>query len=123
MNRIRDAEAEAGLTPRRNADPYGPYPSPSFEGGGDAISPGYNDAFNASREGLPLVANASPFQRADMYEEEFEERESLRNDRRSRFTNHRDDSVSNFGTESYAPYRNMFHNADKKGLHLRGEDG
>jgi chitin synthase len=74
---------------------------------------------DASKEALPLVANASPFQRADLYEDELEGPDSIQSgefDRRSRFTSHRDDSVSNFGTESYAPSRNMFHNADKKGL-------
>jgi len=33
-----------------------------------------------------------------------------------RLTSNRDDSNSNYGTESYAPSCNMFHNADKKGL-------
>ncbi|THU97382.1 hypothetical protein K435DRAFT_857696 [Dendrothele bispora CBS 962.96] len=37
-------------------------------------------------------------------------------DNRSRLTSHRDDSVSQFGSESYAPSRNMFQNTDKKVL-------
>ena len=38
------------------------------------------------------------------------------NDGQSRFTSNRDESVSNFGSESYAPSQNMFQNADKRGL-------
>jgi len=33
-----------------------------------------------------------------------------------RLTSNYDDSNSNYGTESYAPSRNMFHNADMEGL-------
>lgn len=54
-----------------------------------------------------------------MYDEDFEERRSLRSedfDGRSRLTSNREDTTSNFGSESYAPSRNMFQNADKKGL-------
>ncbi|TFK68108.1 glycosyltransferase family 2 protein [Pluteus cervinus] len=126
-NRIRDAEAEAGLNPRGIEDPYAPYLSPTGTPGG--LEPGetspwgggsgsYQDHFNMSSQALPLVANASPFQRADMYDDEYDERKSLRSDDfdgRSRFTSQPDDSVSNFGSESYAPSRNMFGNADKKG--------
>ena len=36
-------------------------------------------------------------------------------DYRSRLTSNRDDSNSNYGTESYAPSRNMFQAADKEG--------
>jgi chitin synthase len=64
-----------------------------------------------------LVANASPFQRADLYDE-YDENKSIRSDDfdgRSRFTSQRDDSVSHFGSESYAPSRNMFQNTDKRG--------
>lgn len=49
-----------------------------------------------------------------MYDD-FDEGKSFRSDDmdgKSRLTSHRDDSVSNF-TESYAPSRNMFQNADK----------
>lgn len=116
-NRLRDAEADAGLDPRGISDPYAPYPSAD-----EASSPwqaGYGDAFNASAQALPLVANASPFQRADLYEDDFDENRSIRSedfDARSRFTSQRDDSVSNFGSESYAPSRNMFQDSAKKGL-------
>ena len=54
-----------------------------------------------------------------MYDD-YDERKSFRSDDfdgRSAYTSQRDDgSVSNFGTESYAPSRNMFQNADQKGL-------
>lgn len=116
-NRIRDAEAEAGLDPRGMADPYAPYRSPGEEL--DVNWGAYSDNANGSSQALPLVANASPFQRADLYDDDYDENKSLRSeefDGRSRFTSNRDDSVSNFGSESYAPSRNMFQNTDKRGL-------
>ncbi|KAF9001145.1 glycosyltransferase family 2 protein [Cyathus striatus] len=123
-NRMREAEAEAGLDPRGLADPYAPYRSP----GEDDLSPfaaGYSDAFNSSNQALPLVANASPFQRAGLYDEDgYDEHKSLKSeefDGRSRFTSQRDDTESNFGSESYAPSRNMFQGADKRGLTLDKE--
>ncbi|KAF4579719.1 hypothetical protein EYR40_000103 [Pleurotus pulmonarius] len=118
-NRIKDAEAGAGLAAGGIGDPYGPYGSPSGEGDVSPWAGGYSDPFNTSTQALPLVNNASPFQRADMYDDDADEQKSLRSedyDGRSRFTSQRDDSVSNFGSESYAPSRNMFQNADKKGL-------
>lgn len=80
---------------------------------------GYNDAYNGSNQALPLVANASPFQRADLYDDDFEENKSLPSedfDARSKFTSQREDTMSNFGSESYAPSRNMFQNTEMKGL-------
>ncbi|KAJ7594228.1 glycosyltransferase family 2 protein [Mycena floridula] len=121
-SRLRDAEADAGLDPRGLNDPYSPYASPGNGHNAGESSPwaaGYGDAFNASTQALPLVANASPFQRADLYDDDFDENRSLRSvdyDARSRFTSQRDDSVSNFGSESYAPSRNMFQDSAKKGL-------
>ncbi|KAL0946000.1 hypothetical protein HGRIS_012276 [Hohenbuehelia grisea] len=116
-NRIRDAETAAGVG-AMTVDPYAPYLSPG--GDGEVTSPfEYGDPFNPSNQNLPLVGNASPFQRADLYDEDYDEQRSLRSeefDGRSRFTSQRDDSVSNFGSESYAPSRNMFQNADKTGL-------
>ena len=53
-----------------------------------------------------------------MYDD-YEENKSVRSedfDGRSRFTSNRDESVSEFGSESYAPSRNMFQNTDKRGL-------
>jgi hypothetical protein len=123
-NKIRDAEAEAGLDPRGMIDPYAPYRSPAEEQ--DPGWAGYNsDNMNGSTQALPLVANASPFQRAGLYNNDpsdYDENKSLRSEdhydgtRGSRFTSNRDDSVSNFGSESYAPSRNMFQNTDKRGL-------
>ena len=67
-NRLREAEAEAGLEPRA-FDQYAPY-STTESGHMDMPSPGgagsfYGDAFGASNQALPLVANAQPFLRAD----------------------------------------------------------
>jgi chitin synthase len=98
-------------------DPYGPYPTSATEH--DPASPYFGadaDAFVASNQALPLVANASPFQRADMYDDDFDERKSFRSDDYDGRTSHHDDSMSNFGTESYAPSRNMFQNQDKTRL-------
>ncbi|THG99489.1 hypothetical protein EW026_g2875 [Hermanssonia centrifuga] len=112
-NRIRDAEAEAGLDPRGLSDPYAPYSSPGMEA---PYEGGYNDPFGQSNQALPLVSHASPFQRAEMYDE-YDDGKSVRSedyDVRSALTSQRDiESESNFGTESYAPSRNMFQNADK----------
>ncbi|KAG1818874.1 glycosyltransferase family 2 protein [Suillus variegatus] len=116
-NRVRDAEAEAGLDNRGFGDPYAPYHSPGANNGED--SP-FANAF--SDPALPLVSNASPFQRADLYDDEYDEHKSFRSDdfdNRSRLTSNRDDSNSNYGTESYAPSRNMFQNADKEGLMVK----
>lgn len=115
-NRIREAEVEAGLDPRGLSDPYSPYRGES-EQDPQSPYPNHGDAFNLSSQALPLVPNASPFQRADMYND-YEERQSLRSeefDGRSRLTSNRDDTLS-IGTESYAPSRNMFQNVDKKAL-------
>ncbi|KAG5634988.1 hypothetical protein H0H81_012795 [Sphagnurus paluster] len=118
-NRIRDAEAEAGLNPRGLSDPYAPYLSPVMDNGQLSPTPWAGGSDNGSSQALPLVANASPFQRADLYDpDDYDENKSLRSedfDGRSRYTSQRDDSVSNFGSESYAPSRNMFQN-DKKAL-------
>jgi chitin synthase len=118
-NRTRDAETAAanGVDPREANDPYAPYPSHSAQPLEE--SPFTFGDSNQSSPALPLVANASPFQRADLYDEDYDEHKSFRSeeyDGRSRFTTHRDDSVSNFGTESYAPSRNMCQDADNKGL-------
>lgn len=112
-NRVRDAEAEAGLDPRGLSDPYAPYATPASESPYDG---GYNDPFGQSSQQLPLVANASPFTRGEQYDD-YEDGKSVRSDDydvRSALTSQRDiESESNFGTESYAPSRNMFQNADK----------
>jgi len=118
-NRIRDAEAEAGLDPRGLSDPYAPYRSPNedFDAPSPWVGGGFADAQYGSTQALPLVANAAnPFQRADLYEDDYDENKSVDFDARSKFTSQRDDSVSHFGSESYAPSRNMFQNTDKRGL-------
>ncbi|KAF8905955.1 glycosyltransferase family 2 protein [Gymnopilus junonius] len=118
-NRLRDAEAEAGVDPRSVHDPYAPYRSPNDYLEPSSPSGGTYDAYGGSQQNLPLVPNASPFQRADLYDDEYEENKSVRSDdydARSKFTSQRDDSMSHFGSESYAPSRNMFQNTDKRGL-------
>jgi chitin synthase len=104
-NKFRAAEIEAGLDVR--PDLYGPY-SPSREDG--AHSPfGYQDPFGQSSQALPLVSNAQdqPFSRALLYADPDDEGSVRTDDDVSRYTSVRDE-VSNFGSESYAPSRNMF---------------
>ncbi|KAF8557535.1 P-loop containing nucleoside triphosphate hydrolase protein [Imleria badia] len=57
-NRLRDAEAEAGINVRSIGDPYAPYAPPGLP------PDDYADLFSqvASQAHVPLVANASPFQ-------------------------------------------------------------
>ncbi|KAL0058434.1 hypothetical protein AAF712_014895 [Marasmius tenuissimus] len=83
----------------------------------EAEAAGYGDAFNASSEQLPLVPNDFPFIRADQYDDEYDKNHSFCDeDDRSWMTGQQDDSAFNFGSESYAPSRNMFHDAEKAGL-------
>ena len=114
-NRVRDSEV--GIDPRGNNDPYSPYHAPPGESGGP-WNEGYGDNYNNSNAALPLVANATPFQRPDLYEDDFENKsvQSEDYDARSRFTSAHDETNSHFGSESYAPSRNMFQNTDKRGL-------
>ncbi|KIM78732.1 glycosyltransferase family 2 protein [Piloderma croceum F 1598] len=112
----------AGVKRRENNDPYSPYSPHPMSG----VQPSEESPFGAqfgendqSSQVLPLVANASPFQRADLYNDNYEDHKSFRSkdyDGRSRYITHWEDSISNFGTESYVPSRNMFQNADKRGL-------
>ncbi|KAF8433780.1 P-loop containing nucleoside triphosphate hydrolase protein [Boletus edulis BED1] len=114
-NRLRDAEAEAGLDVRSIGDPYAPYASPGLPP--DDYADPYNQV--SSQAHVPLVANASPFQRGNLYEDDYEDRKSFRSDdfdNRSRVTSNGEETNSNYGSESYAPSRNMFQNADKEGL-------
>ena len=89
-NRVRDSEAE--LDPRGNSDPYAPYHTPAGESAG-SWNEGYGDDFNGSNAALPLqvvsTGNASaPFQRPDLYEDEFENKsiQSEEYNARSKFT-------------------------------------
>ncbi|KAJ7234925.1 hypothetical protein C8J57DRAFT_1479809 [Mycena rebaudengoi] len=71
LGRMHNTEIDGGLDPRgmgMSADPYAPYPTPGQDG--NAWSAAYSDPFHSgsSTAALPLVANASPFQRAGMYE-------------------------------------------------------
>jgi hypothetical protein len=114
-NRLRDAEAEAGLDVRSIGDPYAPYASPGLPP--DDYADPYNQV--SSQAHVPLVANASPFQRGNLYDDDYEDRKSFRSDdfdNRSRLASNREETNSNYGSESYAPSRNMFQNADKEGL-------
>lgn len=117
-NRMRDAEAEAGMTAA--GDIFSPYNANAPASGENTpFTQGpYGDPFGASgsQAALPLVAHAQSFQQGGMYD--YDERKSLRSaddfDAHSRFTSNRDDVGSNFGTESYAPSKNMFQNLDKR---------
>ena len=114
-NRLRDAEA--GVDPRGTSDPYAPYRAP-IEDTNAGPYQGYGDNYNNSNLALPLVANATPFQRSDLYDDDYENKsvQSEDYDARSRFTSQHDEATSHFGSESYAPSRNMFQNTDKRGL-------
>ncbi|KAK7461528.1 hypothetical protein VKT23_008702 [Stygiomarasmius scandens] len=99
-NCLRDAEAEADLDPRGGlSDPYAPYPITT-------LNAKYEDNLGPkSIQQLSLVANASPFQRADLYNDEYKENRSIASDgcdKGSRLTSNRDDSVSRFGSGSSA---------------------
>jgi chitin synthase len=117
-NRMRDAEAEAGMT--ATGDSFSPYNTavPSSENTPSPYTAGpYGDPFGTagSQAALPLVSHAQPFQRGGAYD--YEDHKSMRSedfDGQSRFTSNRDDVGSNFGTESYAPSKNMFQNLDKR---------
>ncbi|KAJ7265999.1 glycosyltransferase family 2 protein [Mycena haematopus] len=130
QKRNRERVVGAGV-----GDPYAPYASgsPMLDSGeapwgATQYQDPYGGGGHGSTAALPLVANASPFQRADLYERDddagYDERGSLRRggadsefDAHSRFTSARggdDEAASNFGSESYAPSRNMF-GADGKG--------
>lgn len=113
-NRFRAAELEAGLD--RHQDVYAPYSSGLLDDGGH--SPGFNDPFGHSTQALPLVSNAAdqPLTRGllygDMDEDDGRSVRTMDDDGGSRYTSNRDDN-SNYGTESYAPSRNMFQSSRK----------
>ncbi|KIM88084.1 hypothetical protein PILCRDRAFT_85409 [Piloderma croceum F 1598] len=114
--RMRDTEAAAGVKHCKTNDPYPMLGQPSEESP-FGLQFGENDQSN---QVLSLVANTSPFQRADIYNDDYEDHRSFRSedyDGRSRYTTHQEVSISNFGTESYTPSRNMSQNANKKGFH------
>ena len=111
-NHLREAKAEAGLDVRQGntGDPYVPYLSPSVAGGDNT---GFGNTYG---DQAPLVSQGSSFHRES--EDEVDEDKSVRSDDfdyRSCLTSNQDNSNSNYGTESYAPSRNMFQAADKEG--------
>ena len=65
---------------------------------------------------------ASPFQCGEFYDDKYinEDQKSFCSDNFdshiSRLTSNWEETNSNYGSESYAPSRNMFQNADKEGL-------
>jgi len=101
-NHIREAEIEGGLDVRGPADPYAPYRGPESEHEHEPQTPfldAHGETFNQSSQALPLVANASPFQRADLYND-YDEWQSLWSNefdgrRRSRLTSARDVESAN----------------------------
>jgi chitin synthase len=102
---------EVELDPRGGmGDLHGPYPGSTQGNCGDV------GAFGATNQHLPPVANASPFQRADLYDDEFDVRKSLRNgcDKQSNYSSQRD-------VENCAPSRNISQSADGEGALLEKE--
>jgi chitin synthase len=111
-------EVEAGLA-TGTPDPFSPYNT--YQDATPPVTPYGNPFGGQSNQQLPLVANAAPFQRADLYDE-YDDRKSVQSEDYggSRYTSHRDDTQSHYGSESYAPSKNMFYNADKKALLEKG---
>jgi chitin synthase len=67
----------------------------------------------------PTLLKCLSIQHGDFYDDEYEDRESFRSDdfdNRCRLTSNGEEINSNYGSESYAPSRNMFQNIDKEGL-------
>ena len=111
-NHLREAKAEAGLDVRQGntGDPYVPYLSPSVAGGDNT---GFGNTYG---DQAPLASQGSSFHHES--EDEVDEDKSVWSDDfdyRSHLTSNQDNSNSNYGTESYAPSRNMFQAADKEG--------
>ena len=118
-NRMRGAEIEGDLDMQGPANPYAPYRGPESEH--ERQTPyldAHGETFNQSDQALPLIANASPFQRADMHND-YDERQWLRSDEfdgRSRLTSARDDTMS-LGTDRVlCPVAQHVQNVDKKAL-------
>ena len=91
-------------------NPYVPSLSPLVAGGEDT---GFGNTYG---DQAPLVGRGSSFHHE--YEVEVDEDKSMQSDNFdycSCLMSDQDDSNSNYGTESYAPSRNMFQAADKEG--------
>lgn len=59
-----------------------------------------------------LVATTLLVQRTDKYGDDYEDKLGEDYDHQSKFTSQRNDSMLNFGSELYAPVRNMFQDTD-----------
>ena len=98
---MREVEIESGLDVQGPANPYASYQGP--ESKHERQMPyldAHGEKFNQSDQALPLIANASPFQHADMHND-YDERQSLRSDEfdgRSRLTSAHDNTMS-LGTD------------------------
>jgi chitin synthase len=103
--------------PANADDPFSPYRSHNA-----AASPGLGNfngnpfGNNMSQAALPLVQHAQGFRDGPSDEEDsggYDDRKTLSKDERN--TSQYIDSMSNLGTEAYAPSRNMFQNLEQKG--------
>jgi chitin synthase len=102
-----------------HTDPFSPYRS--LDAGS---SPGLADKYdtfadgNLSQAALPLVSHAQGFREVNSDDEDaYHDRKSINADddrNNSRYGSRYGDSMSNFGTDVYAPSRNMFQSLDKK---------
>lgn len=115
-NRFRNAELDAGLRRSGMEDPYAPYASEDVSPMDSPYEGPYGDPFGQSSHALQPRTPAFPS--GVLYDDESDERKSLRSEdySASRLTSNRDYPGSDAGTESYAPSRNMFQNADTKAL-------
>ncbi len=106
-------------------DPFSPHRT--FSGNGADLSPPL-DKYDASPYGdnpssaaLPLVAHAQGF-RDQVSDDGYDDRKGIP-PRDDRYISKYGDSLSNIGTEAYAPSRNMFQNLDRKGADHDEKDG
>ena len=75
---MRDTEA-AGVVANAG-DLYSPYPTTPVTCQhlqGAPLDAGYGDTFTESSRALSLIENVSPFQCADLYEDEYDDRKSF----------------------------------------------
>ncbi len=102
--------------PAHSDDPFSPYRAHgtlSTPALGKYDSSPYGD--NLSQAALPLVEHAQGFRDGPSDDDEgggYDDRKMLNKEDRN--TSRYGDSISNLGTEAYAPSRNMFQNLDKK---------
>ncbi|KAG6376775.1 hypothetical protein JVT61DRAFT_1799 [Boletus reticuloceps] len=102
-NCLRDAEAEAGIDVPSIGNPYTPYASQVFPQMTTHIpTPKYLSRHSSRSWPTPHHSNVDI--------------SMMMTTRTSRLTSNREETNSNYSSESYAPSRNMFQNADKEGL-------